>query len=146
MLCRENRSRRSQSLEGEAGKRVQEYGETGHDQQYANPSKRGKMQKRRTNLPARDPPWHDSGHRTGSDHKKKDRPHNRGDSPNRVRTQRDGALPQSPTFRTLYLGPNRQVASPAGSVTSESELSRFTRKVCIVKQVTSPSRAASDCE
>src|SRR5580658_2680567 len=104
------------------------------------------MQKRRTNPPARYPPWHESSHSARGDQKKQDRPHNRRDSPNRVRTQRDGALPHSSTFRTLYRGPDRQVASPAGSVTSESELSRFTRKVCIVKQVTSPSRAASDCE
>ena len=77
----------------------------------------------------------------GASNKKENRPHNRRDSPHPVDTQRDGALPDSSTFLTLYLDPARQVDCPAGSVTSECGPSRFTRKVCIVKQVRSPSRA-----
>jgi hypothetical protein len=104
------------------------------------------MQKRRPNAPARNPPRHKSSHGPRRNQKEKDRPQNRRDSPDRIRTQRDEALPESSTFRTLYRGPDRQVDSPAGSVTSECGLSRFTRKVCIVKQVTSPFRAKSDRE
>jgi hypothetical protein len=104
------------------------------------------MQKRSADSPARNPPRHKPSYSPGRNQKEKGRPHNRRDSPDRVRTQCDGALPDSSTFRTLYRGPDRQVASPAGSVTSECGPARFTRKACIVKQVTSPSRAESERE
>ena len=90
------------------------------------------MQQRRTHAPARNPPRHKSSHSPGRNQKEKDRPHNRRDSPNRLRTQRGGALSGSPTTLTPYFEAGTQVEYPTGAVTSECGLSRFTRKFWIV--------------
>ena len=88
------------------------------------------MQQRSAHAPARNPPRHKSSHGPRRNQKEKDRPHNRRHSPDRVRTQRDGALPDSSTFRTLYFEARTGRSTPrAGSVTSECGLARFTRKV-----------------
>lgn len=60
------------------------------------------MQKRSANVPARNPPRYESRHGPGRNQKEKDRPHNRRDSPDRVRTQRDGALAGSSAIFMLY--------------------------------------------
>jgi len=60
------------------------------------------MQKRSANVPARNPPRYKSSHGPRRNQKEKDRPHNRRDSPDRVRVQREGALPDSSAVFILY--------------------------------------------